>query len=45
MKNLRQIVILGVLAAASIGIGLWAGMQGKALQQPEGTLISVASSR
>lgn len=36
MKNLRQIVILGVLAAASIGIGLWAGMQGKSLQQPEG---------
>ena len=36
MKNLRQIIILGVLAAASIGIGLWAGMQGKSLQEPEG---------
>ena len=36
MKNLRQIVILGVLAAASIGIGLWAGMQGKSSPQPEG---------
>ena len=36
MKNLRQIIILGVLAAASIGIGLWAGMQGKSLQESEG---------
>jgi protein SCO1/2 len=36
MKNLRQIVILGVLAAASIGIGLWAGMQGKSLQESQG---------
>lgn len=29
MKNTKQILILGVLAAASIAIGLWAGMQGK----------------
>ena len=29
MKNLKQILILGVLAVASIAIGLWAGMQGK----------------
>lgn len=29
MKNLKQILILGSLAAVSIGIGLWAGMQGK----------------
>jgi protein SCO1/2 len=36
MKNLRQIIILGVLAAASIGIGLWAGMQGKSLQESKG---------
>lgn len=29
MKNLKQILILGVLAATSIGIGLWAGMQAR----------------
>jgi protein SCO1/2 len=29
MKNLKQILILGALAVLSIGIGLWAGMQGK----------------
>lgn len=27
MKNLKQTLILGLLAAVSIGIGLWAGMQ------------------
>ena len=27
MKNAKQILILGLLAAVSIGIGLWAGMQ------------------
>lgn len=27
MKNTKQILILGLLAAVSIGIGLWAGMQ------------------
>ena len=29
MKNLKQILILGVLAVTSIAIGLWAGMQGR----------------
>lgn len=29
MKISRQTIILGLLAAISIGIGLWAGMQGK----------------
>ncbi|MCB1786009.1 MAG: SCO family protein [Chromatiaceae bacterium] len=28
-KNLKQILLLGVLAAVSIAIGLWAGMQGQ----------------
>jgi len=32
MKKTRQILVLGLLAAVSIGIGLWAGMQGR--QQP-----------
>jgi len=27
MKNMKQTLILGLLAAVSIGIGLWAGMQ------------------
>lgn len=29
MKNSRQIIILGLFAAISIGIGLWAGLQGQ----------------
>lgn len=29
MKNPKQILILGLLAAVSVGIGLWAGMQGQ----------------
>jgi protein SCO1/2 len=29
MKNPRQILFLGLLGAVSIGIGLWAGMQGQ----------------
>lgn len=33
MRNVKQTVILGLLAAASIGIGLWAGMQGE--RKPE----------
>lgn len=36
MKNLKQILILGLLAALSIGIGLWAGMQGKNKPQQQG---------
>lgn len=36
MKNLKQILILGVLAVASIAIGLWAGMQGKQQTQANG---------
>ena len=36
MKNLKQVLILGLLAALSIGIGLWAGMQGKGKPQPQG---------
>ncbi len=36
MKNVRQILILGLLAIVSIGIGLWAGMQGSSAQKPAG---------
>ena len=36
MKNLKHILILGLLAALSIGIGLWAGMQGKSKPQQQG---------
>jgi protein SCO1/2 len=36
MKNLKQIVILGFLAALSIGIGLWAGIQGKSKPEVQG---------
>lgn len=36
MKNTRQILILGILAAVSIGIGLWAGMQGSKPKQSPG---------
>jgi protein SCO1/2 len=36
MKNPKQILVLGLLAALSIGIGLWAGMQGKAKQEIQG---------
>lgn len=36
MKNIRQTLILGLLAIASIGIGLWAGMQGESRQQTSG---------
>jgi protein SCO1/2 len=35
MKNTKQILVLGLLAATSIAIGLWAGMQGKQ-QAPQG---------
>ena len=34
MKNLKQPVILGLLAAISIGIGLWAGMQSESNKAP-----------
>ena len=34
MKNLKQTLTLGLLAAISIGIGLWAGMQGKPAKSP-----------
>ena len=33
MKNPKQILTLGLLAVVSIGIGLWAGMQGSQRQQ------------
>jgi protein SCO1/2 len=36
MKNTKQIVLLGLLAAVSIGIGLWAGMQGTQQEKPQG---------
>jgi protein SCO1/2 len=36
MKNIKQPLILGLLAAISIGIGLWAGMQGESRQKPPG---------
>jgi protein SCO1/2 len=36
MKNLKQILILGLLAAVSIGVGLWAGMQGNTRPQATG---------
>ncbi len=36
MKDTKQILWLGVLAAISIGIGLWAGLQGQAKQPTEG---------
>jgi len=36
MNNLKQILVLGLLAAVSIGIGLWAGMQGKSQEKPQG---------
>ena len=36
MKNLRQVAVLGLLAAVSIGVGLWAGMQGQPQRQPAG---------
>jgi protein SCO1/2 len=34
MKNLKQPLILGLLAAISIGIGLWAGMQSESKKAP-----------
>jgi len=34
MKNLKQPLILGLLAAVSIGIGLWAGMQSESKKAP-----------
>jgi len=36
MKNPKQFLILGLLAVASIGIGLWAGMQGTQRQASQG---------
>ncbi len=36
MKNVRQILILGLLAVVSIGIGLWAGIQSSSQKQPAG---------
>jgi protein SCO1/2 len=36
MKSNRQILILGLLAVVSIGIGLWAGMQGQKRDAVEG---------
>lgn len=36
MKSTKQILLLGVLAVASIAIGLWAGMQGKESQTASG---------
>lgn len=36
MKNLKQPLILGLLAAVSIGIGLWAGMQSDSRQKAPG---------
>ena len=36
MKNLKQILVLGVLAAVSIGVGIWAGMQGNKPAQNQG---------
>lgn len=36
MKSTRQILIFGLLAAVSIGIGLWAGMQSSAPKKAEG---------
>ncbi len=36
MKNLKQILVLGLLAVISIGVGLWAGMQGKTEQEAQG---------
>ncbi len=36
MKNSKQILLLGLLAAVSIGIGLWAGMQGSPKPKIEG---------
>jgi len=36
MKKFRQILILGLLAAVSIGIGIWAGMQGSSQQKSPG---------
>ncbi|WP_164513200.1 SCO family protein [Thiosocius teredinicola] len=32
-NNVKQILLIAVLAAVSIGIGLWAGMQGKPAKQ------------
>jgi len=36
MKNLKQLLILGLLAIVSVGIGIWAGMQGDSGQKPAG---------
>jgi len=36
MKNIKQTLVLGLLAAVSIGIGLWAGMQSESRQKPSG---------
>lgn len=36
MNNSKQILLLGLLAAVSIGIGLWAGMQGSSKPKGEG---------
>ena len=36
MKHNRQILILGILAVASIGIGLWAGLQGRSEEPVQG---------
>ncbi len=36
MKNRKQILLLGLLAVLSIGIGLWAGLQGQRSGPPQG---------
>ena len=36
MKSNRQILVLGLLALVSIGVGLWAGMQAKSSKPVEG---------
>lgn len=41
MKNLKQPLILGLLAAISIAIGLWAGMQSESRKAPGLSLIHI----
>ncbi len=36
MKNRKKILLLGLLAVLSIGIGLWAGLQGQRSGPPQG---------
>lgn len=36
MKNVKQILLLGFLAVLSVGIGLWAGLQGTATRPAQG---------